>query len=357
MIHNDLRDQLWDERSADWQPSERSAASERALLCKLCSLPNYAIGSIFFPVAAAMLGIGMLLIITDLRYDALTNPQQLLYDFGTTVYERSMIIFSLYPKSPVGVRGGSKVGHYETVGRLDARAPDQPHQTLFARDDPCMSALRCGAINRSHSKTLDNLRVVVGRYDPPPLTPSKQVDAGGALRVSARQLTRSTRLTHPGENDVELQPVRKTQRSLTSALDKAAQVAHCQAPSGGRLSLPTSPRAAAVSVPSRRASRTHVWWRRSRTTSGSSGATWLSRSSTCQQYLIRIVLATHEGLGAGECLPQDGWPVECDVSVMTSVDAAVSDPCYSMWQLICAPRRCTERALLAQHVCVVGSAW
>ena len=97
--------------------------------------------------------------------------------------------------------------------------------------------------------------MVVGRYDPPPLTPSKQVDAGGALRVSARQLTRSTRLTHPGENDVELQPVRKTQRSLTSALDKAAQVAQDPAPSGGRLSLPTSPPAAAVSVPSRRASR------------------------------------------------------------------------------------------------------
>ena len=280
-IHNDLRDQLWDERTTGREATERSVASERALLYELFSRSNYAIGAIFFPIVAAMLGIGVLLLITDLRH-VHTIPQQQLYDFGTTMHARSMIIFNLYPKPVTGVKGGSKVGHFETVGRADGSG--QPHHTLFARDDSCLCAFRHNAIKRSDSKTLDNLRIVVSQYDPPAASSversrdSEEVptNAGtpqvvdGALntrddnenqrrrpagpqRVSIRQRTQSSRLTHPGEDDVELHPVVRTRRSLAHALDTAAKRLDA-APVGGRRSSPTS--LPAARVPSRRASRT-----------------------------------------------------------------------------------------------------
>jgi hypothetical protein len=163
MVHSDLRDSLWDARLICQQPTARSVTAERQVFYDLCSRPNYAIGTIFFPIAAAVMGVGILLLVTDMRYSF--SDQQQLYDFGTTRYDHSMIVFHLYPKPPQGVRGGSGVGHYETVGRV--RSPGQPHQTLFARGDPFLHAFRIVAIERSDNRTLESLRILYRQYDPP----------------------------------------------------------------------------------------------------------------------------------------------------------------------------------------------
>ena len=126
---------------------------ERDLFISLCERATYAIGPVFFHIAAAVMKIGVLLLVNDSRYRH--HPTRQVQDFGTGDYPSSMIILALY--LPPKHKDAHGIGHYETVGLLQQSGP--PHQTLFTRGDPMLAYLRDFAAQRNTEKTLDHQRI------------------------------------------------------------------------------------------------------------------------------------------------------------------------------------------------------
>ena len=98
-IPQSLRDDLWADRppctssacrdkspTGCWCP--RTPIAERDLLCSQCATPRFAVGPIFFHVAAIVAQLGVLLLVQDQRHSR--HTQYSVYDFGTKAYPFSM---------------------------------------------------------------------------------------------------------------------------------------------------------------------------------------------------------------------------------------------------------------------------
>jgi hypothetical protein len=91
-VPQQLRLELWDVRPPCGCETGRGAVCrclqgpipERDLFCDLCSRPNYAIGPIFFHIAAAVMQLGVLLLVHDDRHSQFRERR--VYDFGTKDY-------------------------------------------------------------------------------------------------------------------------------------------------------------------------------------------------------------------------------------------------------------------------------
>jgi Reverse transcriptase (RNA-dependent DNA polymerase) len=156
-----LRDDLWDSRDScpDWKGAGlRTLSEERALLCYQCSMPRYAIGVIFFCIAAMVARTGILVLVHDQR--PLEDVIRQVYSFGTEVYDRSIVIFALTPRQS---RGSAGIAHYETVG-VSAHLPmdsagSMQLQTLFPSNHLFIRNLLQYAAHKNDPKTMDSERV------------------------------------------------------------------------------------------------------------------------------------------------------------------------------------------------------
>ena len=164
-IPQSLRDDLWADRppctssacrdkspTGCWCP--RTPIAERDLLCSQCATPRFAVGPIFFHVAAIVAQLGVLLLVQDQRHSR--HTQYSVYDFGTKAYPFSMIIYGLFPRPRAAQSNG--IGHYETVGVSPAGV--QHHQLLFANTHPLLCVLRDYAESHASAKTLDHERLL-----------------------------------------------------------------------------------------------------------------------------------------------------------------------------------------------------
>jgi hypothetical protein len=210
-------------------------AEQKALFISLCEQPTRAIGPIFFHIAAIIMKIGVLLLVQEPGYSS--GAIRRVYDFGTSSYTRSMIVFYLRPKPKYSHT--SDVGHYETVGLRSTI--EHTHQTLFSPVDLFLTTLRNMIIDCSDELTVAHKHIWYIPHAAPELRdaalhldsishvldlsssthqmniPSKAVAGSSTNNRPARTHTVPKHLrddtSHP-------EPVR---RPLTNDLDKAAR--------------------------------------------------------------------------------------------------------------------------------------
>ena len=114
---------------------------------------------VFFHIAAVVMQVGVLLLITDTRLGARDTRREV-HSYGTTEYSQSVVVH--------GTWSSMYDGHYETVavpagdvlgGPVSVDRPARHWRTRFARDDSLLVTARQHAEYYSSAGTLDHLRV------------------------------------------------------------------------------------------------------------------------------------------------------------------------------------------------------
>ena len=115
----------------------RTATAERKVFCGRCAERSYHMTPVFFHIAAVVMQVGVLLLITDTRLGARDTRREV-HSYGTTEYSQSVVVH--------GTWSSMYDGHYETVGvpagdvlggPVSVDRPARYWRTRFARDDPC----------------------------------------------------------------------------------------------------------------------------------------------------------------------------------------------------------------------------
>jgi hypothetical protein len=213
------------------------AVAERDLFVQLCSRPNYAVGQHFFHIAAIAMQVGVLLLVKA------PHEFRAVFDFGTTDYSQSIIIYSLqHPHAP-----GQQhhLSHFETVGlRLNAWPSHQAHMTVFPREHPLLRALQQYAGSHcDRDKTLSHEFVCSAVYAAPlpttsarpagsvpngpvaPLASSLVAGGDGSQRTTPRQRTPSARAREAATDALPHRRASSAQDTLEPS--RAGATKHC----------------------------------------------------------------------------------------------------------------------------------